>query len=847
VATLTLVSQPGRLAWIAFFTAAGVLAFELSLMRILLVASWHHFAFLVFSIALLGFGASGTVLTLLRSFFLKHSGASLFVLILASAVLMPLCVTVVQHIPVEARITPALVWRQVLLWLLYWAILAFPFFGGAAAIVLTLMLARQCVAQVYAANLMGSAVGLLFITAAMYYVPPAWLPWLAGAITLVGGLATDAPRLRARLAMWAVCILGATLLLAVEPPSIRMDAYKYGAHIARLEQQGEAERAAIAYSPRATVEAYRSELFHDLPFLSVGGKPPSVSLLLADGHLAGSVLDVENADDAELMEYTLMALPYAFAPSGPRVLLLGESGGLNIWLATRHRAGVIDVVQPDANVTALLRGPLRNRGGAALFQPAVTLITAEPRHALQHAPGRYDLIQLVELESSAAGSGGVGGLAENHLITVEGLVTALEHLTDDGLLVATRGIQTPARDNLKLFATFASALRRVGITEPARHIVVVRDYLAVCTMARTTPWSTEEIDQVRKVCTERELTPVWFSGVRPEELNYPDELESPPGEDGDWYHYAAKRLFQGSDGVQFVRDWPFDIRPPTDDRPFFLDFCKLKSMSVLKEAFGDLWLTRTELAFLFVIAAMLVTGLVAGTATWLPLLALRFPSNMRGWIPTLAYFAAIGLAFMFLEIAFLSRTMRVVGDPVTAAAVTIAGFLLFSGLGSLCVQWLQGRRQVRADRDSTGADAEAPVAPFGRRRDRVIQIAIIALVLTGLVELILARPLAVAIGPLPFLVRCAAALAAIAPLAFLMGFPMPAGLAQLQRGAPALIPWAWSVNGFTSVVAAPAATAIGMTWGYTMAGAIALALYAVPMAFFAWLPGRDEKQMSIED
>ena len=47
------------LAWVVFFVSAGLLGFELSLMRVLLVASWHHFAFVVVSLALVGFGASG--------------------------------------------------------------------------------------------------------------------------------------------------------------------------------------------------------------------------------------------------------------------------------------------------------------------------------------------------------------------------------------------------------------------------------------------------------------------------------------------------------------------------------------------------------------------------------------------------------------------------------------------------------------------------------------------------------------------------------------------------------------------------------------------------------------------
>ena len=117
---------------------------------------------------------------------------------------------------------------------------------------------------------------------------------------------------------------------------------------------------------------------------------------------------------------------------------------------------------------------------------------------------------------------------------------------------------------------------------------------------------------------------------------------------------------------------------------------------------------------------------------------------------------------------------------------------------------------------------------------------LMGLILVGVIELVAAGPLAKAVGALPFPVRCAAALLAIAPLGYLMGFPMPAALTRLDRGAPALIPWAWGVNGFASVLAAPAAMAIGMTWGYATAGVVALLLYLVPLAVFTRLAGEEQ-------
>ena len=110
-----------------FIISAAVLAFEISLMRVLLVSGWHHFAFLVISIALLGFGASGSFLYLFRRSILPHGMPWLFGLALATAVSMPVCTGLLQFVPIESRFIPAMLMRQVGWWLLYWCILLLPF------------------------------------------------------------------------------------------------------------------------------------------------------------------------------------------------------------------------------------------------------------------------------------------------------------------------------------------------------------------------------------------------------------------------------------------------------------------------------------------------------------------------------------------------------------------------------------------------------------------------------------------------------------------------------------------------------------------------------------------------
>jgi len=799
------------------FVSAAVLCHEVSLMRVLLVGGWHHFAFGLISAALLGFGASGTLLVLGRAWALRHAEGLLFALLLATAVAMPLSFGLAQHVPVESRVVPALLVRQVGAWLLAWGLLTLPFLLGAAAIGLGLMMTPGRAGVVYGASLLGSAAGAVLAPVLMTSLDPAWLPAAAGLAALVGSLTlVGASGALRRVVAVSACVAGIGVYLWLDPPRIRLDPYKYGAAIERLVAQGDVQRVGRLHGPRAVVEAYSGAVLHDLPFLAVGGaaQPPRIGVVLTDGHLAGSVLDIAGAADAAVMDSTLMAFAYDLlepGPDGPVVALLGETGGTNVWLAVRHGAAAIDVVQPDANVIRMLRGPLHAMGGAVLDLPPVRVTVADARFFIERSAARYDLIQVPALEASAAGSGGVGGLGEDHLLTVQGLAACLDRLAPGGVLALTRGIQTPPRDNLKLLATVIAALRGRGVDDPLQHIVIVRDYLAVSTVVRPVPWTPERLARARAAVEARQLTPVWLEGIATDDLNQPDALPPAPDGIGDLYHWAAGRL--GSPRAdELIDGWAFDIRPPTDDRPFFADFCRLASIGAMREAYGELWLTRAELAFLFVLATVAIAGVAGAFATLLPLPWLGAPRGFRA--VTVAYFGSIGLAYLLLEMVLLSRLTPLVGDPVRAAAVTIGAMLFFSGLGSV-VSGL-----------------------FRHRRARTLGVALALVAVTALVVVAVLPGLARLAGGLPVIARCAIGAALIAPTAFLMGLPMPMGLSRLgaEEAQAALIPWAWGINGFASVLAPPLAVAVAMTWGYLVVAVAAVLLYLAAALIFPVLP-----------
>ena len=808
--------SPRYLVRAAGLVSCGVIGFEIGLMRVLQYASWYHFAFLVITIALLGFGMSGTILSLWRGYLLRHRHTAIPLLALLTSLSIPFMLHAAQLLPVSGRFVPGLAFVQLAWWAGYWVLLTVPFALGATAIGLLLMSAGKRLAAVYASNLMGSAAGAIGVTIVMYYVEPAWLGFATGVVVLAAVVRPARPGMSAGLV--SAGLLAGVLMLLISPPSIRIDDDKYLAYVNRLVEGGQAERLADARGPAGVVEVFRSDTFHDMAFITDESVPPSMASIVVDGHRAGSLLRIDEASKAEALDGTLMALPYALVPSSPRVLLLDEAGGGNIWLARRNGADSVDVVQSNRVLLELLAGPLKGAGGDVFNLSEVSLHPVESRAFVEGTRDAFELIQLSGMESWSAAAGGLEGLNQDHLMTVEGMAASLRRLSPDGILHVSRGIQLPPRDNAKIAATMIAALEQAGISRPGAHIAMVRDFLGVLTMVRPRPWRDDEIQRLRDQCAARNLTPVYFDGITAGELNRPDELPGPPGVEGDYLYHAVLSLLSQEPGEKdrFMDSWPFDVRPATDDRPFFGNFGKLNALPEFRRVYGAGWLLRSELAFLFVLAATAFVALAGGVLILAPF---AFRSDIRSATSrttAAAYFLAIGLAYLVLEIAFLSGFQRLLGDPVIGGAATVGGFLLCSGLGSLAA-------------------------------NRIASLPGVSLARLAMVPAVLAIPVFTALifltlygGAWPMPLRLAAVLVLIAPLAFSMGLPFPLGLQWFGNQSTALVPWAWGVNGCASVLASPLAMIIAMQWGFTLTVAAAAVCYV--MAGCVVLKGSSQTQ-----
>ncbi|HXZ97365.1 MAG TPA: SAM-dependent methyltransferase, partial [Burkholderiales bacterium] len=144
--------------------SAAVLGYEILLTRLLSIIQWHHFAYMIISVALLGYGASGALVSLAQEK-LKQRFAGVFV---TCAVLFGICAVgcflLAQRVafnPLEFFWDP----RQPYYLLLVYLLLFLPFVFAATCVCLTFLVFPDYIHRIYSFDILGAGAGSLGIVA----------------------------------------------------------------------------------------------------------------------------------------------------------------------------------------------------------------------------------------------------------------------------------------------------------------------------------------------------------------------------------------------------------------------------------------------------------------------------------------------------------------------------------------------------------------------------------------------------------------------------------------------------------------------------------------------------------
>jgi hypothetical protein len=374
-------------------------------MRLLSIIQWHHFAYMIISLALLGYGVSGTVLAVGKRWLAPRFAAVYVASATLFGIAMIVCFALAQRIPFNAL---EVVWdpRQLPYLAAIYLLFFIPFFFAASCIALSFVHYKELINRIYLADLLGAGVG------AAGFRPEACLKLLAVialAAAVVGGLDRAL-----RLPRWVVPALGggaAAVVFALPQSWIALQMSPYKGLSQALQVVG--TRVLGEYTnPLGLLTVVESPTipFRYAPGLSLKTRhePPPQLGVFTDGDALSAI----NRDDSTA------ALPYQLLQH-PKVLVLGAGGGSDVLLARFHEVRSIDAVELNPLMIDLVRNTYARFAGDVYGAEDVRVHVAEARGFVARSAERFDLIQVALLDSFAASSAGVHALSESYIYTVE--------------------------------------------------------------------------------------------------------------------------------------------------------------------------------------------------------------------------------------------------------------------------------------------------------------------------------------------------------------------------------------------------------------------------------------------
>jgi spermidine synthase len=757
--------------------SAGGIAFEITLTRVFSLLFQYHYVFLAVSLAILGLSLGAALMKLIEAeSSAARTNAALQRVLLALGLSFPLCAFVIANLPSTVSIA-----LHVLV-----ALIPFVLVGAASALIFAR--APQSSGVLYAADLLGAAVGVgaallglgvlgafnvicvLGALAALAALLNTWHPVPSGAVV---AQTKGVPQATSWMAP-ALCVAFSVSLLAVNVATGFMDTAPTRVADAPPDKTMLSVLRDPSQSPHIVYSAWDPFARVDV----VETSDETSKFVFTDGG-AGSYMLRYSGDlnsVAELRD-TLEYLPFVDA-NVDRTLILGAGAGKDVLLALLAHSSRITALEVNPAMVEATRR-FGDYNGHIFDQPQVQLHVGDARTFTAGSAEQYDLIYL-NLVYSQAAPPVTQALAENYVFTREAFRAYLAHLAPGGRLaiVTHNGIE-----GTRAAITAIAALSDLGTPLPQTldHLALLMRNdedatrrTSVMILARD-PLNASHVQTLSTASQALGMQPLHLPGI---------------------FDLGFKPLKNGQSLERFLSiDTTYELFPTSDNQPFFYKLDPGVPAPI------------TQAVLLTTLLALLVLLLLIG-------------QRQAASVSTIAYLAAIGLGFMLIEIPLIQRFQLLLGYPALTFALVLGTLLLAGGVGS----WLSQRW---------------PIEQL-MRRVRLIAVGIAAL---GVLYALVLPPVLAAAVALPVVLRGLLGVLLTAPLGVLMGIPFPSVLrvvsAQSSSGRVASATASqqthtsllWAVNGAFSALGSTLAMLLAMVAGFQWATLLGVVAYLSLLLF----------------
>jgi hypothetical protein len=756
-----------------FFTSAAILMLEVSLTRIFSVVMWYHFAFFTISVALCGFAASGLTVHLLPGWFRAERATMVaFSAALVFALAVPVCFKLFAINSSQTLLTGLLFRARE-------SGLGLGDYLGVAALYLSAVLPFYIGGIVIAVLFrhFGEQASRIYF----YDLVGAGLGCLA-TVPLLNWVGGPGALVMVALLASLGCLCFGLAVSHRRQISVAV-AVAIVAGIALFT--GPSQWLGLKYYRGTQETAIDYERWNSFSRVAVHELATSDSLLIEIDAASNTFVTHWDGDPQSVshLRHDLIAAQYALLEQ-PKILSIGSGGGVDILTALVCGATDITAVEVNPIIVDVMLGRYADYSGRVYLTPEVRVVTDEARSYIRRSGEKYDVIQAGYVDTYAATAAGAFALTENTLYTREAFVDYLDHLTPRGIIAFQRYYEEQPQQGIRLVSIALAALQERGKTEPGRHVAVLRVQERASVLVKNDPFSPEDVTRLTAHCEAAEI-----------------ELVAAPGHYGDDLY---GQLLTAADPWAVVDAYELDISPTTDDRPFF--FYTVKPTTFWRGLFLRSGEYQHSRAVFLLTALLFVVFLLSLVILLLPALVRRQSFNLAS-LPALIYFAALGLGFMMVEIGMLQRLMLFLGHPTLALSVVLCSLLISAGLGS------------------------AWTAPLSlAQTESRLRTYLLAVVILSAITAFVWPPIFQALVGLPRMGRVLLAILSLFPVGFFLGTAFPLGIRRLSSTRSELIPWAWAVNGATSVLGSVLAMVVAINSGFTVTLLVGAACYVVAWA-----------------
>jgi hypothetical protein len=892
-----------------FCLGLSVIVFEIALTRVFAIMMWHHFTYMVISIGLLGFGASGSLLTATRLGDRGEVDRMLVRTSLAYGVAVWLAFAAATLVPINSLE----IWREkknAIALLAIYLIIFVPFLLGGLGIGLALTRYVAHVNRLYFADLVGSALGAAASVLAMKYFGSTATVVFAGAIGLVAAFCFGGFGQRRVTILGLVLALGVSLGFASGkldwkvPFAPNKEAAIAEAVLREMAAKGllggQSPELAKLYSATAEVQVGPSVVGGAMIGGDQGRHAPAIEgRAVGQDGTAPTMLykGAARIGDFPFLTDTQAASAYvvhrASGHSVGDVMVIGVGGGVDVMVALVNGASHVTAVELNTAMIDMVTAKYDDylgglfRKGAHALADRIELVNSEGRSWLRSHDAKYDCIQMSGVDSYTALSTGAYTLSESYLYTTGAVHDFWEHLNPEGTVTWSRFIESApnkSRETLRLANIACSALRELGVADPAAHLCVFQGHTWASTMVKKAPFTAVEIqalrtfaraqgfvglvfDPLRAVQGQVTLEPSWFAESLPA---LQKGIAALPGFAGDAAQVQAladqlldlainvgygERLAPamlpeplrgpeiGPKAMQLLES----MRPVWTEQAAYMrttigDFAKLlrgddaERARFLADYQFDVSPATDDAPFFF--NWFRWSSLLGGsqrTSGDTSAYHTDFPIGHAVLLLSLAQILVLAAVFIFWPLRKFAREgLR------TPGAWRYFGYFAALGLGFMLIEIALMQKLViflghptyalsvvlasLLASAGTGSLLAGRIATVTKRHLRLILLGIVAMVALDVAAVNWLLPLLLGV---PLSLRIAVVIAMLVPTGLVLGMPFPSGMRVMQAQCPHLVPWGWAVNAFFSVFGSIFCIVLSMGIGFSNVFFVAIAVYAL--------------------